>query len=82
MTEKDCLSVCSALLGTLTSAQKAQKTLAAAAIPTRIIKLPNAIAHRGCVWGIEFSCNQRENIEMLLTGAGIGVRRWSNDIPR
>lgn len=82
MTEKDSNSACTASLGTLTGAQRAQKILAAAAIPTRIIKLPSAIAHRGCVWGIEFSRNQRVNVEHILSGAGASVRGWSDDIPR
>ena len=40
-------SSCSAIMGTLTNAQKAQKALAAAAIPARVGKLEASSSHRG-----------------------------------
>lgn len=82
MSKTNDFSECSAVLGTLTSAQRAQRTLAAAAIPSRIIKLPPVAARRGCVWGIELCCNQRQNVETVLGAARISVREWRDDIPR
>ena len=70
---------CSAVLGTLTSAQKAQRVLSAAAIPTSISKSESSSLHRGCVWSISFSCNQKENVKSVLTSSGIKVKAWSDD---
>ena len=70
---------CSAVLGTLTSAQKAQKVLSSAAIPTSIGKSEASSLHRGCVWSVNFSCNQQENVRAVLAAAGIKVKAWSGD---
>jgi hypothetical protein len=70
---------CSAVLGTLTSAQKAQKVLSGAAIPTSIGKSESSSLHRGCVWSVNFSCNQKENVMSVLASSGIKVRAWSMD---
>ena len=67
---------CCAVMGTLTNAQKAQKALSAAAIPTGVNKSENPSAHRGCVWSVNFSCNQIENVKAVLSAAGIGVKAW------
>ena len=69
-------SSCSAIVGTLTNAQKAQKALAAAAIPARVGKLEASSSHRGCVWSINFSCNQMRNVKSVLASSGINVRAW------
>lgn len=69
---------CTAALGTMTAAQKAQKVLASAAIPSGMTKLDTS-PHRGCVWGITFSCNQTENVRSVLAAAGIAVRSWGNE---
>jgi len=69
---------CSAVLGTLTLAQKAQKALSSAAIPTSISKSDTSSLHRGCVWSVNFSCNQQENVRAVLASAGIKVKAWSN----
>ena len=72
---------CTAALGTMTAAQKAQRALASAAIPTGLTKLDSS-SRRGCVWGVSFSCNQKENVKSVLSAAGIAVRAWGdgNDI--
>ena len=72
---------CTAALGTMTAAQKAQRALASAAIPNGMIKLDTS-SRRGCVWGVSFSCNQTENVRAVLSAAGIAVRSWGdgNDI--
>ena len=70
---------CSAVVGTLTSAQKAQRALSAAAIPTSISKSESSSLHRGCVWSVNFSCNQQENVRSVLASAGIKVKLWSTD---
>ena len=67
---------CSAIMGTLTNAQKAQKALSAAAIPTSVGKLESSSSNRGCVWSVNFSCNQMRNVRSVLASAGINVKSW------
>ena len=66
---------CLAELGSMTSAEKAQSILAAAAIPSAIVKTESS-SHRGCSYGIRFSCQQRNNVKMVLSAARISVKRW------
>ena len=70
---------CSAVMGTLTNAQRAQKVLSSAAIPTSVGKLESSSTHRGCVWSVNFSCNQMQNVKSVLSSAGINVRSWEDD---
>lgn len=67
---------CQAELHSLTVAQKAQRALSAAAIPSDIIKTDSS-SRRGCAYGIEFACNQKNNVAATLSAAGISVRRWN-----
>ena len=70
---------CQAVIGTLTGAQKAQKALAAAAIPSAVSKSESASQHRGCVWSVSFSCNQEENVRAVLSSAGIKVKSFGGN---
>ncbi len=74
---------CSAVMGTLTMAQKAQKALARAAIPASVGKIHSSESHRGCAWSVGFSCNQLQNVQSVLASAGINVKSWEEkyDIP-
>ena len=67
---------CSAIMGTLTNAQKAQKALSIAAIPTSLGKDDTLSSNRGCVWRVNFSCNQLENVKAVLASSGISVKKW------
>lgn len=67
---------CSAIMGTLTNAQKAQKALSAAAIPTSLGKDEALSSNRGCIWSVNFSCNQLENVRAVLLASGISVKKW------
>ncbi len=67
---------CQAIMGSLTNAQKAQKALAAAAIPVNINKSDSSEKHKGCVWSINFSCNQMPNVKNVLANAEIKVKSW------
>ena len=73
---------CSAEIGSVTEAMKAQKVLAAAAIPSEIIKKEGTSRHRGCVFGIGFSCAQKNNVRSILGAARIYPKEWNtgNDI--
>ena len=68
---------CFAVMGTLTNAQKAQRALSAAAIPSIVSKSNSASAHKGCAWGIEIPCNQLHNAKNVLASYGISVKEWA-----
>jgi len=68
---------CSAELQSMTVAQRAQKALASAAIPVSIVKTEPSSARRGCSYGIEFACNQLNNVSHVLSAAGISVKQWN-----
>ena len=70
---------CSATLASMTVALKAQKALAAAAIPSNIIKIERSSSLHGCAYGIEFSCNQKNNVARVLGSAGIAVKKWNTE---
>ena len=79
MLERNKYQSSSVVLGTLTNAQKAQRVLSAAAIPSKIVKQTPSNIHRGCVWGVEFSYAQKQNVATVLANAGIVVRSWSDE---
>ena len=68
---------CTATLQSLTAAQKAQKALASAAIRSSIIKTEGSSFTHGCSYGIEFPCNQQNNVARVLSGAGVAVKKWN-----
>ena len=70
---------CSAIMGTLTNAQKAQQALISAAIPAGVTKSEPSATGRGCIWSVNFSCNQAENVKTVLASSGIKVKSWSID---
>ena len=69
---------CSAEIGSVTEAMKAQKVLAAAAIPSEIIKKEGSSRRRGCVFGIGFSCAQLNNVRAVLGSARIYPRAFDS----
>ena len=79
MLERNKYQSSSVILGTLTNAQKAQRALSAAAIPSKIVKQTSTNIHRGCVWSVEFSYSQRQNVNTVLFSAGIPIRAWSDE---
>lgn len=70
-------NICSAEIGSVTQALGAQKALAAAAIPAKVIKKESAARQKGCVYGLEISCRQLENARAILESAKIPVRAWT-----
>ena len=66
---------CTATLASMTQAIKAQKVLAAAAIPASIVKTEPASSLQGCSYGVEFSCNQVKNVRKVL--GGMSVKKWN-----
>ena len=69
---------CSAAIGSLTQAMKAQKALGEAAIPTTVIKYDSSRAgSKGCIYGIDFSCAQTKNVQTVLSRERIKVKQWN-----
>ncbi len=71
-------SGCSAEIGSVTQAIRAQNALASAAIPSNVIKSQSSSRH-GCVYGVSFSCAQENNVRTVLTNAKIPVRHWNSE---
>lgn len=67
--------VCRAQMRSVTYAQKAQRLLASSAIPSEVIKLESTQG-RGCSYGIEIPCSQKNNAQALLSAEGITVKQW------
>ena len=77
MTER--MGSCTAELGSMTQAMKAQKILAGAAIPTTVRKMEASSSRRGCSYGIRYACSQEKNIRTVLSQAHIAVRDWKSE---
>lgn len=69
-------SECTAEIGSMTQAIRAQRALADAAIPSTVIKTNSA---KGCTYGVSFTCLQNGNVQNTLTKAGVKVKRWKNE---
>lgn len=67
---------CTAVVGSMTYALKAQQVLAHAAIPSTVIKIEAASSHRGCIYGLRFYCAQENNVRTVLSGSRIQVKQW------
>lgn len=69
---------CSAAIGSVTQAMRAQKVLAGAAIPTTVIKYESSGRdNKGCVYGLSFSCSQSNNVQTVLAHERIKVKQWN-----
>ena len=69
-------SVCTAVVGSMTMAMKAQAALSEAAIRSGIAKISSSDTHNGCAYGVDFPCTQSANARMVLSHAGIRVRQY------
>lgn len=67
---------CTAVIGSMTQAMKAQSLLADAAIRGGITKISSARTHNGCAYGVEFPCTQSANVRTVLERGGIRVREY------
>lgn len=67
---------CTAVIGSMTQAMKAQSVLAEAAIRGSISKISSAETHNGCAYGVDFACTQSGNVQAVLSRAGIRVRQY------
>ena len=70
------IPICTASMTSQTYAIKAERALSGAVIPCKVVKLDAEKSHRGCSYGIEFSCAQRENVERVLASKGIKPKHY------
>lgn len=70
------MKYCIASVGSMTSALKGRKALAAASINSSIVKLSNYNAHGGCAYGLEFDHTQYYNVQSILKSSGISVNEY------
>lgn len=67
---------CTAVLGSMTQAMRAQSILAEAAIRSVVVKVSSAGSTGGCAYGVDFPCTQTSNAKTVLNGAGMRVREY------
>ena len=68
--------ICTAVIGSMTLALKAQNVLAEAAIRASLTKVSSSETHNGCAYGVDFPCVQSGNVRTVLSRAGIRVRQY------
>ena len=67
---------CTAVIGSMTQAMRAQGLLAEAAIRATVVKISSAQSTGGCAYGVDFPCTQMSNAQTVLTRAGVRVREY------
>ena len=69
----EAFAACSAVIGSMTSAMKAQRLLGRQALQVNVKKISPSTGNRGCVYGIEFDCRLMRDVKITLDNAGINV---------
>ncbi len=72
---EDVRGTCTVVLGSVTTAMQAQRVLANAAIFGTVTKISSSTDSRGCAYGIEFPCSQKENLRLILARADISIKK-------
>ncbi len=70
------VGMCTAVIGSMTLAMKAQSALSDAAIRAGLTKISSGRTRNGCAYGVDFPCTQSANVRMILETAGIRVREY------
>lgn len=68
--------ICTAVIGSMTQAMKAQSILAEAAIRASLTKISSSKTTGGCAYGVDFPCTQSGNVRTILERAGVRVREY------
>lgn len=71
---KGIFNECTAEIGSVTQAMRAQDVLGEAAIPAKVIKTQSS-SRRGCIYGISYSCAQEKNVRTVLDNARIPLKK-------
>ena len=66
---------CTAVIGSMPTAMKAQKALAVAAVRANVVKLDSSVTKRGCAYGVEYDCIQEANVKAIMNASGICISR-------
>ena len=69
-------ATCTAVIGSMTQAMKAQSVLSEAAIRSTLTKISSSKTHNGCAYGVDFPCTQSGNVRTVLERAGVRVRDY------
>ena len=64
---------CTAVIGAMTKAMKAQRALSANAIRSSVVKVGKHSSAKGCIYGLELDCALSGNMRAILNEAGISV---------
>ena len=62
---------CIAVIGSVTQAMRAQRILASASIRSSVVKADSAGIGGGCAYALSYSCDQDDNVKIVLHNAGI-----------
>ncbi len=68
--------VCTAVIGSMTQAMKAQSLLSEAAIRVSVVKVSSARSTGGCAYGVDYPCTQSANVQTVLERGGVRVREY------
>ena len=68
--------LCTAVLGSMTIALKAQKALAKQAIRAEAVKISRPVSNKGCIYGLKFDCALMGNVREALDSADIKVEEF------
>ncbi len=69
-------AVCSAVIGSMTAAMKAQRLLSGQALRATVKKISSDTRSRGCVYGIEFDCAIFPSVRRILESSNIDVTEY------
>lgn len=67
---------CTAAIGSLTLAMKAQSALDNIRVNGKIVKLDPSMTRRGCAYGIEYSCDDHKAVRSAFNMANISVSSY------
>ena len=67
---------CSAVIGSMTGAMRAQDALSEAAIRSSVTKFSSGETGGGCAYGVTYPCSQSREVRYALERARIKVRKF------
>lgn len=67
---------CTAAMSSITFCMKAQRLLAESGKRSFIVKLDPSVSKRGCAYGIEFDCQEKQEIRAILSRSNIRVTQY------
>lgn len=74
MQNQSARGVCSAVIGSVTQAMRAQRLLVGGRVMARVIKADPRETGKGCAYAVSYPCAQAEEARELLRRGGIRIR--------